>query len=71
MVSVFPSWLSNDSRITARIGSPAARASFKRLTTSVATPSPRPYPLARESKALDFPSPDKNLTENVSPSQLF
>src|SRR5688500_9315117 len=42
------------------MGLPSARASDKRLMTTMPAPSPRAYPLARASKALQRASGDKN-----------
>src|SRR5207247_10542206 len=51
-----PSWLTAVPRITARIRSPLARASDKRLSTTRPQPSPLTNPSARSSKALLRPS---------------
>src|SRR5271169_4052676 len=42
--------------MTARTGSPSARADERRFSTMIPAPSPRTYPFALESNALQRPS---------------
>src|SRR3990172_4553133 len=51
-----PSWLTAEPRIRARMVSSAARASERRLSTTIPQPSPRTKPLARASNVLQRPS---------------
>ena len=51
-----PSWLTAVPRITARMRSPSACASERRLSTTTPQPSPRTKPSADASKVLQRPS---------------
>ncbi len=59
MPGVRPSWLRPVARMTARIVSPSRSALDSRFRTTVATPSPLEYPLARWSKLYDFAIPSQ------------
>src|SRR5690349_4043484 len=56
MPLVAPSWFTALPRITARIGSPSARARERGFRITIPAPSPRTMPLALESKARQRPS---------------
>lgn len=64
-VGVFPSWFAAVSRMTALIGLPSLTAASRGFRMSVAAPSPRPYPEARESKEKHLPSGDRRLDQGA------